>query len=87
MGEWRDNEAILKLIEAFTYQLSFHRLQFLFKCNCLYEYSVFLLNLILGFVLIVDILKYKPLFGYILSIYPIWLSIATTLNLALWILN
>lgn len=48
---------------------------------------VILLNLIAGFVLIVDIYKYKKLFGYILSIYPIWLSIATTLNLALWILN
>ena len=48
---------------------------------------VILLNLIAGFALIVNILKYKKLFGYILSIYPIWLSIATTLNLALWILN
>lgn len=48
---------------------------------------VILLNLIAGYVLIVDIYKYKKLFGYILSIYPIWLSIATTLNLALWILN
>lgn len=48
---------------------------------------VIVLNLIAGFVLIIDILKYKKLFGYILCIYPIWLSIATTLNLALWILN
>lgn len=48
---------------------------------------VILLNLIAGFALIVDIFKYKKLYGYILSIYPIWLSIATTLNLALWILN
>ncbi|MBD5131196.1 MAG: tryptophan-rich sensory protein [Clostridiales bacterium] len=45
------------------------------------------LNLIAGFALIVDILKTKKIYGYILSIYPIWLSIATTLNLALWILN
>ena len=48
---------------------------------------VILLNLIAGFALVVDIIKNKKLFGYILSIYPIWLSIATTLNLALWILN
>lgn len=48
---------------------------------------VILLNLIAGFVLIVNIFKYRKLYGYILSIYPIWLSIATTLNLALWILN
>ena len=25
--------------------------------------------------------------GLIISIYPIWLSIATTLNIAVWILN
>lgn len=48
---------------------------------------VILLNLIAGFALIVNILKYKKLFGLILTIYPIWLSIATSLNLALWILN
>lgn len=48
---------------------------------------VIVLNLIAGFALIIDIFKHKQLFGYILSIYPIWLSIATTLNLALWILN
>ena len=46
-----------------------------------------LLNLIAGFILLANILKYKKLFGGILCIYPIWLSIATTLNLALWILN
>lgn len=48
---------------------------------------IILLNLIAGFVLIADIFKYKKLYAYILSIYPVWLSIATTLNLALWILN
>ena len=48
---------------------------------------VILLNLIAGFALIVDILKYNKIYGYILTIYPVWLSIATTLNLALWILN
>ena len=48
---------------------------------------VIVINLIAGFALIVDIFKYKNLYAYILSIYPVWLSIATTLNLALWILN
>lgn len=48
---------------------------------------VILLNLIAGFVLVVDIFQNKKLFGIILTIYPIWLSIATTLNMALWILN
>ena len=48
---------------------------------------VILINLIAGFVLIANIYNNKKLFGYVLSIYPVWLSIATTLNLALWILN
>lgn len=48
---------------------------------------IIVFNLIFGFILINNILKQKPLYGYILLIYPIWLSIATTLNLSLWILN
>ena len=46
-----------------------------------------ILNLIAGFWLIISIFKTQKLYGYILTIYPVWLSIATTLNLALWILN
>lgn len=48
---------------------------------------VIILNLIFGFWLIFNILKNKQIYGLILMIYPIWLSIATTLNLSLWILN
>ncbi|MDE5756607.1 MAG: tryptophan-rich sensory protein [Clostridia bacterium] len=48
---------------------------------------VILLNLIAGFVLIVNIYKYKRLFGYILCIYPLWLCVAASLNLTLWVLN
>lgn len=48
---------------------------------------VIVLNLILGYYLIYNIFKTETLYGYILSIYPIWLSLATTLNLAMWILN
>lgn len=76
---------ILMLINAVLnvlWCLTFFTLKLLLVGNI-----VILLNLIAGFVLVVDILKYKKLFGYILSIYPIWISIATTLNLALWILN
>ncbi|MDE6790498.1 MAG: tryptophan-rich sensory protein [Clostridia bacterium] len=62
--------------------LTFFTLKQLFLGNI-----VILLNLIAGFALIVDIIKYNKIYGYILSIYPIWLSVATTLNLALWILN
>ena len=48
---------------------------------------VIILNLVLGYILVADIYKNKKLYGLILLIYPIWLSIATTLNLAIWILN
>lgn len=44
-------------------------------------------NLIAGFFLWVSIYKSNKIYSYILLIYPVWLSIATTLNLALWILN
>ena len=46
-----------------------------------------ILNLIFGFALVINILKQKTIYGYVLYVYPIWLSVATTLNLALWILN
>ncbi|HAJ77881.1 MAG TPA: hypothetical protein DCO89_02295 [Clostridiales bacterium] len=48
---------------------------------------VIILNLIAGFWLWLNIIKQKTIYGYILTIYPVWLSIATTLNIALWILN
>ena len=46
-----------------------------------------ILNLIFGVALWVNIFTKQKLYSYVLVIYPIWLSIATTLNLALWILN
>lgn len=48
---------------------------------------VIVLNLIAGIVLFLQIYKYKPVYAIITAIYPIWLSLATTLNLAIWILN
>lgn len=48
---------------------------------------VIILNLIAGIALWVNVFIQKKNYAYWLSLYPIWLSIATTLNLALWILN
>ena len=48
---------------------------------------VIILNLIAGFFLFSQIYKSKKAYAYTVLLYPIWLSIATTLNLALWILN
>ena len=48
---------------------------------------VIIINLIAGFFLWSLIYKNNKAYSYTILIYPIWLSIATTLNLALWILN
>ena len=48
---------------------------------------VIILNLIAGIALWANIFMQNKTYSYWVSIYPIWLSIATTLNLALWILN
>ena len=44
-------------------------------------------NLIAGYLLVANIYKENKVYGYLTIIYPVWLSIATGLNLALWILN
>ena len=44
-------------------------------------------NAIFAWLLITAIFKRNKLFAGILLIYPIWLNIATSLNLATWILN
>lgn len=75
----------LMLVSAFLnvlWCLTFFTLKLLLVGNI-----VICLCLIAGFLLIADIYKYKKSLAYILSIYPIWLTIATTLNLSLWILN
>lgn len=48
---------------------------------------VIVINTIMAIVLIYQIFKYNNFYGYLLSIYPFWLCLATTLNLACWILN
>ena len=48
---------------------------------------VIVINLIFSILLIKEVYKTNKVWGYILGIYSIWLSIATCLNLAIWILN
>lgn len=55
--------------------------------NLLGGQIIIILNLILSILLIKEIFKTSKVWGYILLIYPAWLSIATSLNLAVWILN
>ena len=46
-----------------------------------------ILNLIFAILLTINIYKNQKSYAYILSIYPLWVCIATTLNTAIWILN
>lgn len=48
---------------------------------------VIVINALFALRLLFEICKENALYGLILSIYPIWLCIATMLNTALWILN
>lgn len=62
--------------------LVFFTLQQLFIGNV-----IIIINAIFALRLIFEIAKEDAMYGLILSIYPIWLCIATSLNTALWILN
>jgi len=62
--------------------LVFFTLQQLFLGNV-----IIIINAIFALRLIFEIAKEDAMYGLILSIYPIWLCIATSLNTALWILN
>ena len=46
-----------------------------------------ILLLISSYILVYNIYKEKKIYGYFAALYPVWASIATTLNIALWILN
>jgi len=48
---------------------------------------IIVLNLIASILLIKEVFRTNKKWGYVLMVYPIWLSIATCLNLATWILN
>jgi len=59
-----------------------------FTLNLLFVGNIaIILNLIFGYKLLFDINRENSIYAWILAIYPTWLSIATTLNLAVWILN
>jgi len=84
-GDVPKNIVILFIINGIlnvVWCLTFFTLKFTFIGNI-----VIVLNLIAGILLWSQTYKVERIYAYFLSIYPIWLSLATTLNLALWILN
>ena len=48
---------------------------------------IIIINALFAIRLLFEICKESAFYGLILSIYPIWLCVATSLNTALWILN
>ncbi len=59
-----------------------------FTFNSLFLGNVIIvINALFAIRLIFEICKESSIYGLWLSIYPIWLCVATTLNLAVWILN
>lgn len=84
-GEVPKNIIILFIINGILnvlWCLTFFALNLTFIGNI-----VIVLNLIAGILLWLQIYNVEKVYSYFLSLYPIWLSLATTLNLALWILN
>lgn len=48
---------------------------------------IIVINVLFAIRLLFEICKESSVYGLWLSIYPIWLSVAATLNMAVWILN
>lgn len=46
-----------------------------------------ILNAIFAYYLVIELNREGEFYFYLLGIYPVWLSVATCLNLAIWILN
>lgn len=84
-GKMPKNIAILFIINGvlnIIWCLLFFTLNLTFVGNV-----AIIINLVFGYYLLLEIKKENGLYFYMLAIYPIWLSIATTLNTAVWILN
>ena len=59
-----------------------------FTFNSLFLGMVFiLLNLVFAIYLLMSVEKYRTIYARAILIYPVWLLIATSLNIAVWILN
>lgn len=80
----RENTALLIIngVLNVLWCLVFFTLKSLFLGNV-----VIVINALFSIRLLFEISKENALYGLWLSIYPIWLCVATTLNLAVWILN
>ena len=79
------NIVILLILNGFLnllWCLVFFTLEQLFLGNV-----IIIINVLFAIKLIFEISKVKKVYSIVLSLYPIWVCIASSLNLALWILN
>ena len=81
-----DKETIILLIVNGILNVLWCLVFFTFN-SLLFGLITIVINLIFAIILIITMHKKDMFFSYFLTIYPIWLSIATCLNLACWILN
>ena len=83
-----------KLDKEYIYLLAFNGLLNVSWCLVFFSFQkilfgliVIIINLLLSILLSIKIFKSNKKWWYYLLIYPTWLTIATCLNLAIWILN
>ncbi len=55
--------------------------------SLLWGLIIIIINLIIASILLIEMQQKDKFFSYFLTLYPVWLAIATCLNLACWILN
>lgn len=81
-----DNETIILLVANGVLNILW--CLFFFTLNSLlWGLIAIIINLIIAAVLLIQMQQKDKFFSYFLTVYPVWLSIATCLNLACWILN
>lgn len=85
-NETLDKELIVLLIVNGILNVLWCLVFFTFH-SLLWGLIVIILNLIVGAVMLTIMHKRDMFFSYFLTLYPLWLAIATCLNLACWILN
>lgn len=85
-NDWLDNDSVVLLIINGVLNVLWCFVFFSLQ-SLLGGLIVILLNLVAGYMLFAHLWKKSRTFGFVLTVYPLWLSLATCLNLAVWILN
>ena len=88
---WQSNKPLTREMTVLLFingVLNVHWCLVFFTFNQLFLGNVIIIiNALFAIRLIFEIAKENSVYGLILTLYPVWLCIATSLNTALWILN